>query len=296
MEPRRLECALGDGEPWDATRPALPRILDLVRNLGRPDIWNLTLGAALAALTLVVAASGAFRAAWRQLRRKRPPTEALLEAARRDAAAADRAARAATEQADAVRRQLEMLQLGLASGAGLDTEIPAPPAPPPSQPDAGVDIEILGGGGRTDPDTGLRSVEAVLLFLSEREIFDLEFALLGPLWERDSKPVELAEAGQAGMWSVMRTLVPLEEPDFSWDEFVDRLGRRFACPAPAPAEREAWAVLSYERTRGRPHSIWQRLSTDSSDPDMVLGEPIGSQQLVDGVSPDDGTSGEAGDG
>ncbi len=258
------------------------------------------LGAVVAALTLVVAASGAFRAAWRQLRRKRPPAEALVEAASRDAAAADRSARAAAEHADAVQRQLEMLQLGLAPGTGLASGAPAPTpttTTTTTTPSAvAVDIEILGGGGRTDPDTGLRQVEVVLLFLSEREIFDLEFALLGPRWERDSKPVELAEAGQAGMWSVMRTLIPLEEPDLSWDEFVDRFGRRFSCPGPAPTEREAWAVLSYERTRGRPHSVWQRVSADASDPEMVLGEPIGSQHAIEGVSPDDGEDGGAGDG
>ncbi len=249
------------------------------------------LAASVAALTLVVAASGAFRAAWRRLRRERPPAEALVEAARSEATAADRSARAAAEHAEAVRRQLEILQLGLASGTGIGAEqraqSPSPPRPT-ERAAAAVDIEILGGGGRTDPDTRLREVEVVLLFLSEREIFDLEFALLGPGWERDSQSVDLAEAGQAGMWSLMRTLVPLEEPDRSWDEFVDRYGRRFPCPGPPPTEREAWAVISYERTRGRPHSVWQRLSADASDPNMVLGEPIGSQQAIEGVLPDAG--------
>ena len=277
------KAAPGRRDP--ATPHTCARILGGVNSL---RLWNLLLGVAVAVLALVVGASGAFRAALRRLRGEQAPLEALIDAATREAASADRSAQAAAEHAETVRLQLEVLQQGLATGARLDAGERAPaaaPSPPPV--DTSTDIEFLNGGGGENPDTGVHEVEVILLFLSERPIFDLEFALLGPRWKRDSQPVELEAGVQAGTWSVMRSLAPLEQPDHSWDEFVDRLGRRFRSPEPPPTDSEAWAVLSYGRAEGGPTSIWQRFPADASNPNMLLEEPVGRQHSVDGAPPDD---------
>ena len=280
---RAEKVAPGSCDP--ATPRTCARILSGVNSL---RLWNLLLAVAVAVLALVVAASGAFRAALRRVRGEQAPLEALVDAATREAAAADRSAQAAAEHAEAVRRQLEVFQQGLATEARAEAaERPPAAAPSPPAVDVSTDIEFLNGGGGENADTGVHEVEVILLFLSERPIFDLEFALLGPRWKRDSQPMELEAGVQAGTWSVMRSLAPLEQPDGSWDEFVDRLGRRFRSPEPPPTDSEAWAVLSYERAQGGPTSIWQRFPADASDPNMLLGDPIGRQHSVDGASPDD---------
>lgn len=252
------------------------------------DVWDLFLGASVAALTLVVAASGSFRSAWQRFNKEVDPSEQLLDATRREATAADRSARTAAEHAESVRRQLEILQQGIAA----NTEVPQGTTNPLttfSQPNTSIDIEIMGGSGQTNPDSGLREVEIVLLFLSERPIFNLEFALIGPSWKRDSQSVNLNDAGQAGMWSFMQVLVPTDLPDDSWTEFIDQNGRHYPCPEPPPTEREAWAILSFDREYEGSYSIWQRVTADASKPEIFVGESIGNQHTIQGTSPGAGS-------